>query len=257
MKKYAVRNLVALMALVTLTACGGGGSDSGTGGTPGGTAEGAYAGTLTGSTSNAFQMVVLDDGSYWALYGQQSGGMLYVTGFVQGSGTSSNGTFTSGNARDFGFQPSVAGTVTASYVPGTSIAGTVAATGVGSVNFSGTTAAIAPYTYNQPASLAGVAGNWSLSLLSGETAAITVSDSGAFAGVSSLGCQFSGSLVPRASGKNVFNVNLTFGSSPCALPNQVGNGIAVHTAVSTGASQLIVLVTDSSRTYGTGAFGAR
>lgn len=257
MAKYKLKKIVGLSALAALAACGGGGGDSNSSSSSSPTAEGAYAGTLTGGTSNAFEMVVLEDGSYWALYGQQSNGALYVNGFVQGSGTSANGNFSSANARDFGFVPSVAGTVSATYVAGTSISGTVTATGVGAVSFSGTTAAIAPYVYNQPASLAGVAGNWNMSLLTGETAAIVVNSSGAFTGVSSLGCQFSGSLVPRASGKNVFNVSLTFGGSPCALPNQVGTGVAVNSAVSGGASQLIVLVTDGSRTYGTGAFGVR
>ena len=52
-------------------------------------------------------------------------------------------------------------------------------------------------------------------------------DTGAFTASSSLGCNFAGTVLPRPSGKNVFNVSLTFGPAPCALPGQAAAGIAV------------------------------
>jgi hypothetical protein len=81
--------------LVMLVACGGGGGggDSATSGPPTGSgakAEGAYAGTLTGSASTGFQMLVLENDEYWALYGTSVGGTFGVAGFLQGNGVSSN-----------------------------------------------------------------------------------------------------------------------------------------------------------------------
>lgn len=247
-----------------LVACGGGGSSSTTSSTSSSgtttttaTAEGAYAGSLSGSpSSTAFELLVLDDGSFWSLYGTESAGILYVSGFVQGSGTSNGTSFTSTNARDFGSVPATAATINASFVPGTSISGT-ATSGGATLSFSGTTAAIAPYNYSTPAQLSDVAGSWNMTLLDGETAAVSVSSAGAMTGISSQGCQFSGNVVPRASGKNVFDATVTFGASPCSLAGQTATGVAVFSATTTGTKQLIVAVTDATRSYGTVAFGSR
>lgn len=125
--------VVAALAASTLhAACGGGGD-----GEPatGPSAEGVYGGTLTGSTSSAFEMLVLEN-------------------------------------------------------------------------------------YDTPAMLSAISGSWSITELSGEDLALTVASSGAFTAASSLGCNFSGTVRPRASGKNVYNVALTFGPAPCELTGQ-------------------------------------
>jgi len=201
-------------------------------------------------------LLVLDDGSYWSLYGTESAGILYVNGFVQGFGTSSGSSFTSTDARDFGSTPAAAGAISATFVAGTSISGS-ATSGGATLSFAGTTAAIAPYNYSTPAQLSDVAGSWNMTLLDGETAAVSVSSAGTVTGTSSMGCQFSGNVVPRASGKNVFNATVTFGASPCALAGQTATGVAVYSATTAGTKQLIVAVTDSTRSYGTVAFGSR
>lgn len=247
-KFFAVAAWAAL-----LTACGGGGDDA----PPAAPAQGAYAGSITAGAAKAFELVVLEDGSYWALYGTTVANTLYVSGFVQGSGTSSNGSFSSTDTRDFGYAPAVAGSITATYVAGTSIAGTITATGGGSATFSGTTAAIAPYDYNAAAKLSDITGAWNLTMLTGETANVSITAAGALAGVSSGGCQFSGTVAPRPSGKNVFNVSLSFGTSPCLLAGQVASGIGVYSPTTAGSNQLIVGVVDSTRSYGTAAFGQR
>ncbi len=63
--------------------------------------------------------------------------------------------------------------------------------------------------------------------------------------------------MPRASGKNIYNVALTFGPLPCDLPNQPAAGIAVIYPLTSGKSQLIVAVTDATRTIGGASFGVR
>lgn len=87
---------------LTLAACGGGGGGSTSSATTGPTAEGAYTGTLSGSSSSDFQLLILESGDYWGLYGDEVGDTFYVAGLIQGSGTSRNGSFSSSNARDYG-----------------------------------------------------------------------------------------------------------------------------------------------------------
>ncbi len=67
-------------------------------------AEGAYSGTFTGSSSSSvFDLLVLENDDYWVIYGTLAGTALRVNGFIQGSANSSETTFTSSDAKDFGF----------------------------------------------------------------------------------------------------------------------------------------------------------
>lgn len=257
-----VRLITTFLFTAALSACGGGGGGSSSGSTPNSVdpaLQGVYAGTLTGGTSNAFQMIFLEDGSFWTLYGNQTPSLFYVSGFIQGSSSSGGGKFQSQNAKDFGFPTAVSGTVNATYVAGTSISGT-ASNSNGSVSFTGAPPVSSTYNYNTAASVAYVQGAWNgVTLLSGESANINISNTGVIAGVSSGGCQFTGNIQPRPSGKNVFNVTLTLGASPCVSPGQSASGVAVSypLVADPTTQQLIVLATDSARTRGTGAIGTR
>lgn len=245
-----------------LSGCGGG--DGGGSATPAvkpvvitASAEGVYAGSLTGSRSTAFQMLVLENDEFYALYGTSTASVFAVAGFIQGQGVSSNGKFTSASAKDFGSSPASAGTVNATYDPSLKTAVGTFTASAGTVSFSGAPIAGSLYNYSTPASLATVTGFWTATGLSGEGVAFNVESNGTFNAVSSLGCRFSGTVLPRPSGKNVFNVALTFGAAPCALPGQAASGIALAYPVSGGKTQLLVSVTDSTRTNGTAVFGTR
>ena len=246
-----------ILCAIGLAACGGGGGGGGGAPNAGATAEGVYGGTLTGSTSSDFELLVLENGEFWSLYGTQTPTFFGVAGFVQGSGTSNNGTFTSSNTKDFGFTPALAGNTNATYnATAKTISGTVSGSS-GTVGFSGGPIAGSLYDYNAPASLSTVVGLWSTTTLTGESVAVNISADGTFTAVSGLGCNFSGVITPRPSGKNVFNVSLTFGAAPCALPNQPASGIAVTYPLASGPTQLIVAVVDSARTTGAATFGTR
>jgi hypothetical protein len=237
-----------------LVACGGGGDDAPSSAP---TAEGVYGGTLTGSTSSAFQLLVLENGEFWAMYGTRTPNFFGVAGFIQGSGTSNNGSFASSNTKDFGFSPALAGTTSATYNAGAkTITGTVAS-GSGSVGFTGGPIQGSLYNYDAPASLNTVSGPWSTTSLTGETVVINIAGGGSFTASSSGGCAFSGSVVPRASGKNVFSVALTFGAAPCVLPGQSASGIAVAYPLASGQTQLLVAVVNGGRTLGAAVFGTR
>lgn len=248
----------ALVSAIALSGCGGGGG-GGDSGTPSASpsAEGVYGGTLSGSTSSAFQLLVLENGDFWSMYGTKSPTVFGVDGFVQGSGISSNGSFTSANAKDFGFSPAVAVSTSATYsAAAKTISGSLSAN-AGTVTFSGGPIAGSLYDYNIAASLNTVAGSWTTTSPTGETVALSITSTGTFTATSSLGCKFNGTVAPRASGKNVFTVSLTFGGAPCALAGQTATGIAVAYPLSSGLTQLLVSVVDSTRTYGTTAFGTR
>lgn len=251
---FEIKNVATTVAVsILLAACGGGGGSD----TPADSAEGVYGGALTGSTSSAFRMLVLENDEVWTMYGTQTATAFLVTGFLQGQGQSNNGTYTSSNLRDFGFNPALSGTATATYNSSSkTIAGTATFPGA-AVGFSGGPISGSQYSYDTAATVTAVAGSWGLTSLSGEGVTLNVASGGTYTASSSSGCSFTGTLVPRASGKNVFNMSFSFGPSPCALPNQAGSGIAVAYPLANGRTQLIVAGTNATRTVGTAAFGIR
>jgi hypothetical protein len=261
LRAYLSRTAVSLalsLSVLTLTTCGGGGGGSSSPSpvAPVAKAEGVYSGSLTGSTSSAFQLLVLENDEYWGLYGTSSTSAFFVAGFLQGQGTSSNGSFTSSSLKDFGTVPPANGSVAATYVANTSINGSVTAPG-GSVAFSGTPITSSSYNYNTPADLSAVVGNWNLTALDRSSVILSVASDGRLTG-STGGCVFGGTFTPRPSGKNVFNISLTFGPAPCTLANQTGAGVALSYLLSGGTiRQLIVAGVDGARTTGTALFGTR
>lgn len=241
-------------AAAALAACGGGGDGPPP---PPATAEGAYAGTLTGSpAANAFQAVVLEDGQIWALYGNVSGSTFFVNGLLQGNGSSSNGNYTVANLRDFGTLPATAGSLAATYNAAPAIAGTITVPGA-AVGFSGSAIPATTYRYDTPASLASIVGAWSLGSTTGETVSLTIASNGSFTATTSLGCSFTGSATPRASGRNIYNVTASFGPSPCALPGQTAAGIGIYSTLTPTNRQLMVALVDATRSVGSVAIGAR
>jgi hypothetical protein len=133
MRKKITKVLFSISTTALLAACGGagGGGASSSNSQTSASAEGVYGGTLTGSNSNAFQMLVLENDELWTMYGIQSTSGFIVSGFLQGQGQYSNGGYTSGNLRDFGYIPALEGTANASY-------NATAKTITGSTTFSGT-----------------------------------------------------------------------------------------------------------------------
>lgn len=241
---------------VLLAACGGGGSGSAPPTAPTSKAEGVYSGSISGSTSGAFRLLVLENDEYWGWYGLSSSSGLLVAGFLQGQGASNDGSFTSSNLKDFGAVPPTSGTATATYVVNASTSGT-AVTTAGSATFSGSPFVGSAYDYNAPATLSTIAGSWTLAALHGSGVLLTIAADGAFTGTSA-GCSFMGTLTPRPSGKNVFSLVLTFGAAPCVRPNDTGTGVAISYLLSGGTRrELIMAGVNAARTSGTAFFGTR
>lgn len=249
-----------LSCAAALTACGGGGDGGDSTPNPPAvsSAEGIYGGSLSGSaSSNAFRMLVLENGDIWSMYGTLTSSSFLIKGFTQGPSTASNGTLSSTSIRDFSLPQSVSGSASASFNSGAgTISGTVSAGGQ-TVSFSGGPIPGSLYNYNTAAQISSVVGAWSLQSLTGETIALTVNSSGSFTAAGSTGCNFSGTLTPRPSGKNVFNVSLTFGPPPCVLARLSASGIALAYPLGSGQTQLLFAGTDATRALGTAAVGVR
>jgi hypothetical protein len=259
------RILLALVAALLVGCGGGGGSDEGTGiggvpitTGPSSTPEGVYGGALSGSASSDFQALVLENGDFWALYGKDMGSIFYVEGFVQGNGAWSNGSsYTSGNIRDFGFYPALSGTLTATYNGSAkTINGTVSYQQSGVIQFSGGPISGSLYDYEASASLASAMGNWSAMSSLGGSVSVSIASNGTLT-ISEGGCTGTGTIAPRPSGKNVFNVSVTFGSTPCLLPNQTATGIGIVYPLKSGQTQLVAAITSANRTAGLAVFAIR
>ena len=246
-----------------LTACGGGGnSDSSPSGSSQNqttaTAEGVYGGALNGSPiANDFQALVLENGEYWSIYGDDLGSVFYVYGFVQGIGISNNGNFTSSSIKDFGYSPAPSGNLVANYsAANKTMAGTVTYGLSGAITFSGGPIPGSLYNYNTPASMSTIVGAWSAMSSYGNNVSINVASNGTLT-VQDGTCVGTGTVTPRASGKNVYNLTVTFGFNNCALPGATTTGIAIAYPLNTGQTQIIAAITDASRTEGIAVFGIR
>jgi hypothetical protein len=254
---------MAAASLVAVAACGGGGGGgdatppSGGQGNTASPAQGVYGGPLTGARIGSFQAIVLDDATFWVIYGFQLVGSFQAQGFVQGTGAFSTSSFTATNVRDFGVYPAAAGSASGTFdTAAKTITGTTAMPS-GTVGFSGGPIAGSSYNYTTPALLSAVVGNWTIGLNTGESAALSVSAAGAVVVQSSGGCRSTGTVAPRASGKNVFDVALTFGGAPCLLPGVAMTGVAVAYPMANGRTQLLAAAHDAARTAGFLAAGVR
>lgn len=260
-KQYS--SAVAGMLAALLGGCGGGGSPVGgefveasttTSSLPSGAAEGLYAGTA--SNGRHFNTLVLENNRYYIIYGALSGDGFGTEGVITGTGQAGNGGFTSADLKDFSaIGLPVSGTLTGTFTPGVSFRAVVATSGA-AITYAGTAPDSTLYNYNTPARLTDIAGTWNMIASTGLPASLNIAATGSYTG-SSAGCNFSGTIAPRASGRNVFDVTIRFGASPCALADQTASGHAVSYLLSNGKRQLLVAGSDASRSVATVLAGMR
>jgi hypothetical protein len=250
--KSIAPTLALALASVLLLSCGsnsGSASNSQSSSTPG-QAQGVYLGNT--STGYALNGIILPNDKFYAIYGSVSGNAFYVCGIATGQGASDSGKFTATES-DFDYcdgpQVVYSGTVAATYTRGSSISGSITENG-NAATFTGTVPVVSLFDYNTPASLATISGSWSGSLTDGESASVTVDSSGVANGMSSSGCAFSATISADSSNKNFFDVSLTFGDSPCELPNQSATGIAVNYLLSDGVTNQLVAGVSSASSFG-------
>lgn len=256
--------VLSVVCSAALAACGGGGSSSSTTANTPGQAQGVYTGSFASAAINPgkFSILILENDEYWTLYGREgSDGQLLVYGLVQGQGAASNGSFTTSDLKDYYYDGTTAnGTLIATYQAGATFNGTLSENGR-SVSFAGAVPAAGSSTYNysSAATVSSISGAWTGTNMSGVSSNYTIASNGTFAGTNQYGCGFSGTVTPRPSGKNVFDVSLTNNTSPAcgAASGLTGRGIALTTLLGNGSSQLIVAVVTSDRVYGSVIFANR
>lgn len=240
MKKSQIQILATVTAASLLAACGGGGGSGSNA-----SAEGFWSGTS--STGYNVQMVVLENGETWGLY--TAGSTLY--GALYGN-TATTGNSVRGSGSDFNL---LMRTVTSSTYSGTVQEKSTISITAGSTSFNGTYGT----TYDQPASLSAVAGVYSGRALTGTTAAqtisATISANGNLSIPATLGCATSGTVTPRPTGKNIFNLSVTFTGSTCALGNGgTATGILYYDNVN---RQILAMGMNPAKSDGFIAFGTK
>jgi hypothetical protein len=257
--------VAALGLSCLLTACGGnggGGTDSsGSGGNSlgGGAnvaasaaqAEGAWSGS--NSLGNTFDMLLLETGDLYQVYGTPSStGAFTALGLGQGRYTVSGNSLAAQFSQYNYVGAKLDGTLSATIAAGTSITGSAAsAPGANAVTFSAqpTSTLYPSYNYQTPAAISDISGPWISAYLLGQSAPflLNVDAAGLLSG-SNLGCSFTGSITPRGSGKNVFNISIVFGQSPCAVPGDTASGVAFSYLTGSGKRQLIAAFQNPAKT---------
>lgn len=244
-----------------LGACGGGGSDAervaGTAADVLPTvlrAEGLYTGTL--SNGELMQSLILETGDIFLMHGDFK--TLNGQEMLQGPGRADNGSYSSTDTRDYdpdNTRPFFPAPISAAYDSAGRFSGSIVEQGQ-TIGFSGLRPAQSAYDYDQPASLDKVLGAWGDALLR-----ITIGIAGDIQ-LSSRQCDGKGTIKPRASGKNVFDIEWTFGAIPaCPFYGQTVKSIAFVQAFNQYPTErgqnIIIMGVNDSRTAGKGWYLTR
>ncbi|MGY0196296.1 hypothetical protein ACWA7J_14625 [Leptothrix sp. BB-4] len=258
--------VVALVAITSLAACGGGsGNGSGsTSATPPASPEGVYGGTrtATGATASTVRLLLLEDGQLWGLYGGNGSTGFTMQGFLHAKGSYKDGAYSATDLIDYGVAGPAAQALTATYDTN---AWTWSGQ-YGGVSVKGAELSATLIDYHKAAKLADVAGTWTLDSYNNagapaEALTLSVSTAGVITGSMAGGCPFSGKLTPRASGKNLFDATLTFDTADlCAFKGQTINGMALSHLLegNSGKRQLLLAgYAAAAPTIGMGAYGVR
>jgi len=223
MQHLLSRPLISFLALVSLLTLYGCGEQEEPTTTQTSSAEGFWTGTT--NTNRTVTGVVLDDGTYYFFY-SAAAAPAQIAGVIQGTGTSSDGTFTSGNTKDFRIGASALdATLKATYGNRSFLNATITYAGGAIVTFTSNFNT----AYNSNPTLAAVSGFYTGQAGSSggvQTGNINVTADGPFAGAETNGCAFNGTATPRIRG-NAFNQTVTFGALPCFFTGSTFQGIAL------------------------------
>jgi len=224
--------------------------------------EGLYSGSVT-QPDYGLSLLVLDDATIWGVYASRAT-VPIAFGVVQSAGVRTNATGNyvgSLDGRNYFYSAAgVVGQILGSYTATDAFTGFLPGlpppVPAAPWAFSTTRVAEATFNYDAAAQLASVTGSWDVVTPRGGSN-LTILATGVVGG-SVAGCQVTGSVSPRAGGKNVFTVNLVFGPvlplAVCDITGPAG-GVAVVTLSSPTRRQLMVAVQNPARTAGVGFFG--
>jgi hypothetical protein len=225
------------------------------------TAAGVYSGKLTADPAGATDLkaIVLDDGSFWTLYGQAGLTSFTIQGFARGTGDSAEGVFTSSAGTDFGFAPPVVTSLEANY---NAAAGTFAGsytTVSGTTTFAGGPMTNSTYDFGAAPSLPILVGAWDVQDTEGTLYTLDVAADGTFAlAEQGGGCTGSGAFTPNADGRNVFDVSVDFANvAQCVDQAGSASGITLVYTITGAAKDQLLLAVNDGETFGMALFGTR
>jgi hypothetical protein len=227
-----------LIASISIVLAGCGGGESSSSGTTNADPQGSWTGTTPSGT--AAKLVILENGESWSLEttGEE------VTGAYYGQ-TTVSGDKVTGQTKPIGSSTSL------------NFTGTVAQKSTITLSVNGGASAVFSYdsAYDKPATSAALKGSWSVGAFSASTRigtmaakTVTINDAGAFT-YNETNCAINLSMVPRATGKNIYNVSITFVGTGCLASDVPLSGIgSVNTNVT--PNRFLALVLNSSKTDG-------
>ena len=126
--------------------------------------EGAYNGTLRDATSQAqMQLVILENGEFWAVYGQDDSSTFWVDGFTHGKAVSQAGSVRIDDLRDFGHLPPTSAPMNGRYDDSANaLSGTITGPDGDIAIEAGRVTDGALYEYHAPADPVQLAGLWGM-----------------------------------------------------------------------------------------------
>ncbi len=274
---------VVVCASVLVSACGGGG-DGGGGSAPPPRFEGALEIDNPGNTTNSllplfpplneFSAIALEDGTLWFTFPSSGVGQAkFTTGvpiFNAGTGkvlayefigtdvffANAPPSANPPNAR-FGYSFRVLDESPNALPPGFDFEGLRP-----NFYYPRKTIPTERYRYDRSASLTDIAGSWgqnvsisATGVITGATAVVKVGGGPEFTGAfpspfpseTTTACSLTGNAIPRPSGKNVFNVNLSASGNGCAIAGQSYTGVAVPYLDKTSAPRLQILTLNAGK----------
>lgn len=242
-----LKTILAASSFVLLAACGGGSGGGGGSNSSQPVAnqdpQGFWTGTSSGSPAGTFSLgaVVLENGEFYSMFSKNG----FAYGIDYGTGTVS-GTSITGNLQEFYIPTNsvVSGSISASFSPKATLQGSTQYTNGVTATF---TTTYDP-SYDTPASLSNITGLYTGNYYTGAPVTMSISSNGVVSG-SSTNCTFSGSVMPRPTGKNVYNVDLTFVGSQCAPGQGQASGIGVLNIVN-GSTYLYTAGLNPTKTNG-------
>jgi hypothetical protein len=222
-----LKAFVLSITILILAACGGGGGGSSSSAPvtnldP----QGFWGGTSSAGFDQA--AVVLETGEIYNIF--STGGVAY--GIDYGTLAVSGNSFT-GSIAEFYIPTNQVfnGSIAGSFTPQSAISGVVTFP-AGTGTFSGTYSS----AYDIAATASAITGNYAGNYYTGSPVTMAISSTGVIIGTST-NCSFSGTAIPRPSGKNVYNVTLNFIGAQCEPGAGSASGIAVLNVV--GSSTFI------------------
>lgn len=251
---------VAVLTLLLGACGGGGGSDSATPSTtpapspasppPVAGMQGRWDGAITNGLGAI--SIVLENGDYWTIYGPKTDHLTLIYGILQGNSRAFSADPANSKTtypEETGVDVSIAGANFSFYLtPGSTGQYKTANTFTAVAHYQNGAANTLTANYVPDAtqsSLASIAGNYSGSFIlknySGP-ASVSIDAAGVIKGVS-VGCQFTGAATAHP-GSNVYDIQVTQGSSPCLMSGVSSKGIGF---VDKATNFLNVVTLDASR----------